>query len=224
MFKFGNLFARSPFGDFQEHMAKTKECYSFLPALFDAAFAGDGEEVDRLFRRIHETEHEADLLKNRIRGHLPKRLLTPVDRRDVLKALSAVDDMADVAEDIAMLVRIRPTRFPDFLQDPIRLLLKRSLATCEAAGGLVGEMDVLVATSFRGAEAQRVRGLIEETNQLEHESDVAGYRLACTIFAHETELDPVDIYMFNDISRALGGLANAAQKVAKQFGLFLAEV
>ena len=122
-----SLFAKSPFKGLSAHMEKGRECYILLKPLFEAAFAEDYDKVDEIFRQIHEMEHEADILKDDIRSALPKSLFLPVDRRDLLNVLTAQDSVPDTVEDIAMLVRIRPTKYPKWLQDHVMALLEASL-------------------------------------------------------------------------------------------------
>ena len=217
-----NLFAKSPFKSLKAHMEQAKECYELLEPLFEAAFAEDSEGVDALFRQIHELEHQADILKDEIRSALPKSLFLPVDRRDLLKALAAQDAIPDAVEDIAMLVRIRKTKYPSWVQEQFRELIKASIAVCESTLSIVNELDLLLEVGFGGPEADRVEEMIQENGYLEHAADKAGYRLAVQVYQHENEISAVDVFMFNDLSRTVGGLANAAERVAKQFRLFIA--
>jgi len=219
-----SLFAKSPFKGLSAHMEKGRECYKLLRPLFEAAFAEDHDKVDEIFRKIHELEHEADILKDDIRSALPKSLFLPVDRRDLLNVLAAQDSVPDTVEDIGMLVRIRQTQYPEWLQPHVLALLDAALAVCDSTVRIVAELDLLLEVSFGGPEAERVMAMIQENGFLEHAADKLGFLLARSLYEHESELSPVDIMMLNDISRALGGLANAAESVAKHYRLFVAKV
>ncbi len=216
------LFAKSPFKALGAHMDKGHECYSMLEPLFEAAFAEDYDKVDEVFRQIHVLEHEADKLKDEIRESLPRSLFLPVARRDLLATLKAQDSIPDAAEDIAMLVRIRPTKYPTWLQEEVRHLLRSVIVVCESTREIVDQLDLLVRVSFSGHQAEKVLKMIDENGKFEHETDKIGYKLARSLYEHEAEFSPVDIFMLNDVFKALGGLANSAERVAKGFRLYLA--
>ena len=99
-----SLLGSSPFKPMQAHMVIIQECVSEVPALFDALIADDQEKITRQKELIFEKEHEADLLKNDLRVHLPKSLFMPVDRRDLLELLELQDTIANTAQDIAGLL------------------------------------------------------------------------------------------------------------------------
>lgn len=216
------IFAKSPFKPLIVHMERSRECYGLLRPLLEAAYRGEEAEVDRLFKQIHDLEHAADEVKDRIREMLPATRFLPVDRRDLLQALKAQDEIPDAAEDIGMLIRIRKTQFPEWIREPGLELLDKSLSVCNTTAEIVGSLDALLQSSFSGPEAEDVLDLVERAGVLEHETDVLGYRLAKLIYAHEAELSPVDIFILNDVFRGVGKLANAAETVAKTFRLFLA--
>ncbi len=69
---FLNLFGRSPFTPLQTHMGKVRECVLKIPALFQALNEEQYDLLPSLAEEISRLEHEADLVKNDIRNHLPK--------------------------------------------------------------------------------------------------------------------------------------------------------
>ena len=78
-----DLFAKSPFKPLQEHMRVVLECVRHAKPLITALCAGDDDGLRGAWAEIDRLEGEADRLKNDLRAHLPKRLLLPVDRRDL---------------------------------------------------------------------------------------------------------------------------------------------
>ena len=121
---FTSLFGRSPFKPMQEHIGVAARCAAEVPKLFEALAAGDQEKVVAVKDRIYELEQEADEIKNELRAHLPKSLLLPVDRRDLLEVLDMQDSIADTAQDIAGLLFERPMEVPENLKDPLLALTR----------------------------------------------------------------------------------------------------
>lgn len=68
------IFGRSPFKPFQTHIEKVRETLAHVEPFFEAFLAGDREAARAARKRIMKLEHEADLLKNDIRDHLPRSL------------------------------------------------------------------------------------------------------------------------------------------------------
>ena len=101
------LFAKSPFGPLEEHSKKVRSCVEMVPELFASLEKGDHEGLVRATEVLSKLEHEADLIKNEIRNHLPRSILLPVDRADLLTLLKEQDGIADAAEDVAVLLSMR---------------------------------------------------------------------------------------------------------------------
>jgi len=127
---FANLFGKSPFTALQTHMRVVLECAREIPPLFEALAAGDQKAVVSIKDKIFEREAEADKIKNGMRGALPKSLFMPVDRRDLLDVLQMQDSIADIAQDIAGLLVERRMEIPDFMQEPMLALARRSIDAC----------------------------------------------------------------------------------------------
>lgn len=161
------LLKSSPFKALQEHMRVVLSAVRPIPGLFESLTQGDEEGVRKAKDEIFEREAEADRIKNDLRAHLPNSLFMPVDRRDLLEILQGQDSIADTAQDIAGLLIERPMSVPDALKAPLCELAQRCTATCEHAGLVVEQLDELLEVGFRGPEAARVEGMLEELSRLE---------------------------------------------------------
>jgi predicted phosphate transport protein (TIGR00153 family) len=216
------IFGRSPFKPMQDHMAIVAECVAQVPILFDALIAGDEATRETAKERIFEREHAADRLKTEVRLHLPKGLLMPVDRRDLLAVLDAQDAIADTAQDIAGLLATRPMPLPDDMQADLRRLVGRCVETCNQAVAIINELDELVETGFRGPEARRVEEMVAELGQIEGETDQLGMSLVRALFAHENDMSPVSVMLWYRLILWIGNLADYAQKVGDRLLLLIA--
>ena len=177
------------------------------------------ESKDRIFER----EAEADRLKNDLRQRLPKSLFMPVDRRDLLEVLHLQDTIANTAQDIAGLLIERQMTIPDFMQDQLIALTARCIDTCEHSALVIAELDELLAMGFRGREADKVDGMLQELNEIEDETDELGIALARTLFEHEDDMSPVSVMMWYQIIEWIGDLADYAEKVGDHLRLLIAK-
>ena len=217
-----SLFGRSPFKPMQEHIGVAARCAAQVPELFEALAAGDRDRLVAIKDRIYELEQEADTIKNQLRSQLPKSLLLPVDRRDLLEVLDMQDSIADTAQDIAGLLFERPMEVPKELQEPLLALTHRCVDACDQAVSIIGELDELVETGFRGRESDRVSEMVEELNKIETDTDEMGTELVRRLFAQEDNMKPVSVMFWYELIQWIGDLADYAEKVGNRLRLLLA--
>lgn len=216
------LFGKSPFKPLQQHMRIVTECVAEVPGLFQALVEGDAAALEAQKNKIFAKEHEADDLKNDLRGHLPKSLLMPVDRRDLLEVLGMQDSIADVAQDIAGLLVERRMEVPADMAEPLMKLVARCVDACGQAHKIIEEVDELVEMGFRGREADQVEAMVEELNKIEDDTDIIGMALARTLFAQEDSLKPVSVMFWYQLIQWVGDLADYAEKVGDRLRLLIA--
>ncbi len=216
------LFGKSPFKPLQQHMRIATDCVAEVPALFQALIDGDQAALEAQKDKIFAKEHEADVLKNELRGHLPKSMFMPVDRRDLLDVLSMQDSIADTAQDIAGLLIERKMEVPAGMEEPLMKLVNRCVDTCEQAHKVIEELDELVETGFRGREATQVEDMVEQLNKIEDETDEMGMALTRTLFAQEDSLKPVSVMFWYQLIQWIGDLADNAEKVGDRLRLLIA--
>ncbi len=217
------LFGRSPIGPLQEHMDKVMECVGELPALVEAALAGDFERVAACRERIAALEDEADDLKHDLRLHLPRSLFLPVDRRDLLEVLTMQDKVANRAKDVAGLILGRRMRIPEPIGARYLDFVRRGVEACAQARRAVAELSELVETGFGGAEIEVMQSMINELDRIEKETDEIQIELRNGLLELESGLPPVDVMFLYRLLDWTGDLADRAQRVGSRLQLILAK-
>ncbi|MBT7308693.1 MAG: TIGR00153 family protein [Gammaproteobacteria bacterium] len=212
----------SPFTALQQHMQSVLLCVREMPPFIDAVIAEDQARIETLKELIFSAENEADAVKNGLRGHLPKSLFMPVDRRDLLEVLTTQDSIADVAQDIAGLFIERPMSVPEPMQPLLRTLTQRCVDTCEHYGRIIDELDELVEMGFRGREADRVEQMLSELNQIEDETDDQGIALTQILHRNEEGINPVSVILWRQVIEWIGDLADNAEKSGDRLRLLIA--
>lgn len=217
-----SLFGHSPFKPLQKHMVIVNECVAEVPALFEALIANDKAGIEKAKDAIFAKENTADELKNQLRTHLPKSLFMPVDRRDLLEILDMQDSIADTAQDIAGLLVERDMTVPTNMVEDLRILVQRCVDTCVQCGSIVGEIDELLETGFRGPEAAKVEEMVEKLNLIEDETDDLGMALTRALFAQEDSMSPVSVMFWYQLIQWIGDLADYAEKTGDRLRLLIA--
>ena len=215
------LFGKSPFEPLHQHMLKVKACVGLVRPLMDAFLKGEQEKVKDVAKKIFKAEHDADIVKKEIRSRLPKSILLPVARGDILRFLKEQDNIADSAEDLAALLILRKTTVPEELKEKLKNFVDKVLETYEVAMTVSSEIKLLAETSFGGEEAHKVMELIEQLKVKEWEADKAQMNVARKMFSIEKKLDPVSVMMWMHIFKELGTLANHAENAGDQMRLML---
>ncbi len=215
------LIGKSPFEPLFQHMLKVKECVDLVKPLMESFIDGDQNKVEGFAKQIFKAEHEADLVKKEIRSTLPKNIMLPVARGDILRFLKEQDNIADSAEDLAALVTMRPMTVPEGLKEYLKALVYKVLETYEMAMKVSSEIKLLAETSFGGVEAQKVLDMIEEIKVKEWEADIKQMNVAKKLFAMEKEIDPVSIMMWTHVFKELGALANHAENTGDNLATML---
>ncbi len=204
-------------------MEKVQTCCSELPAFFEAVFSGDWAEVEKKRNLIARLEHEADDLKKELRLHLPKGLMMPVARGDVLEMLTIQDHIANRAKDIAGIVFGRKMQFPQQVHLLYMKFLNRCIDASTQAYKVIHELDNLLETGFKGQEVSTVEDLIYQLDAIENDTDAMQVAIRFELFQIEKQLNPVDVMFLYKIFDWTGDLADRAQRVGGQLQVMLAK-
>jgi hypothetical protein len=218
-----DLFAKSPFGPLQDHMRKVMDCVSLIPDLYRTLEEKDENNFQILVEKIKEAEHEADKIKNEIRSDLPKTMFTPVDRDDLLEALSLQDSISDYAEDVAVLLSMKTLPFPATIRNEFWKFLEQVLVTVNQYATINEEMDELMEASFGGAEAGKVEEMINNLGREEYKTDRLQHDLVRKLLSMEDEMGTLNVIMWMKVLKVTGNMANRAEKVGNRIRLFISK-
>lgn len=215
------LFGRSPFVPLQLHLDKISDCVEAAVVLLEKIRLGDLSNVDEEARAISKLEHKADLVKNDIRNNLPRGLFMAIDRGQLLEILSLQDSIADKAEDIAVLMSIRPVKVLESLSEPLKEYIEGNLRAFHKLIRVMRELDVLIESGFGGAEANKVNAMIEDVAIAEHECDIMQRILMKSVLDHEEELSVGDFFIWQRLLLEISGISNYSEKLANRVRMLL---
>jgi predicted phosphate transport protein (TIGR00153 family) len=221
MLTIARLFGKSPFAPLQTHMNKVASCIDKLAKVLEALPKTEMEKIERLVGELSHLEHEADLTKNDIRNHLPRSLFLPIDRSHFLDILSIQDTIADKAEDIGVLLTLRPLeRCDDFITD-LQFLFKKNSDVFWNAKQIIAEIDELLEASFGGIEAEKVKAMVEQTAYQEHEADTVQRAFLKRLFARGDALSAPSFYLWLKLIEEIGALSQLSEKLANRIRMVL---
>lgn len=218
------IFARSPFGPLTQHLKKCGETAQIVPEVINSLKSGDYAHTKELAKHIMVLEHEADEIKHEIRDHMPKTLFLPVDRRDLMRLLSAQDEIADQVEDLAVVATLKPDlQVPEILVEELDRVTSLVMECVSKALEIGDALEDLLEEGFGGPETERVFELIKKLGECEHTADKRQYKLSQKVFEISDSLSAADLLLWSEIIKNLGSIGNAAERYSKELRNILAK-
>ena len=218
-----NIFGSSPIAPLQKHMQVANQCATKLPGFFEAVVTGDWDKASAIQAEINDLEHQADEMKQDIRSHLPKHLLMPVPRIDLLNLLLEQDNIANTAKDISGLVLGRKMQIPSSFRTDYLAFLAKCSETAQQATICVKELDELFEVGFRGPEVELVNKQIDKLDNLESDTDDMQSDVRSELFKIEKDLHAVDVMFLYKLIQTTGDLADTAERVGRRLQMLLAK-
>ncbi len=213
------LFGKSPFAPLQTHMDKVGNCMEKLSEIFTILFKKDPEKIEKLVTDLSRSEHEADLTKNDIRNHLPKSLFLPIDRSHFLDILSIQDSIADKAEEIGVLLTLRPIE--PIIESDLQAFFQKNVDVFWAARQIIREIDELLESSFGGIEAEKVKTMVEQVAHKEFETELLKRQLMKKLFSKGEKLSHPAFYQWLRLIEEVGSISHLSERLANRIRMVL---
>ena len=152
-----------------------------------------------LAERIVELEHEGDRITHEIIRRLNQDFVTPIDREDLLRLASALDDVVDLIDEVAAFLGLYGVEASMVQADAMARVL------VEATRHLA--LAVHTAKSFDDISDQTV-----EVHRLENDGDAIVRQAIASLF--EERIDPMVVIRWKDIFESLEAAVDACETVA----------
>ncbi len=208
---FLSMFMTSPFAGLQEHAEKVKECAWTFQQAMECYISDQCKRFEELREEIIKLESEADAIKRRVRGHMPKGTVMPVSNFLIFSYLKEQDSVLDAVEDALDWISYRSEPgIPDALKNDF-------LELVNAVINPIDELSVMVKEArsyFKNySEEQRVivKNIVRNLRKHEHEADTIEDIIKRKAFHVET--DPVTVFHMIRLAEIIGSIADHAQNV-----------
>jgi len=215
------FFAPSPFIQLHEHAKKVHECVELIRPLADALLGEDYEKIEELHNLMSKTEHEADQIKTELRDKITKMYFLSVGQLELSQFLAYQDDVADAAEDFAVVLLLRKTKVPDELKADFLAFVGQVISVSEQLMNLTDKLSVLAEAAFSGKEAQDMLKAIERIGEEEWKADRVERKFARHLYSIEDKIAPITIFFLDKYCKTLGRISNNAEKSAKYLRLII---
>jgi uncharacterized protein len=217
---FFSMFTRSPFDGLQEHAEKVKECAWAFQQAIECYASARCEIFEEHRQQVITLEHAADDIKRGIRGHLPKNMMLPVEKFQLFRYLREQDSVIDAVQDTLNWLSYRPeVGIPSGLERDLFLLVDAVVEPIEELSRMVEEARIYLR-SFSEKQREKVKAIISNIRQMEHEADQRERALLRRIF--ETETDPVTVQHMIKLAETIGSIADHAENAGDMMRAMIA--
>ncbi len=218
---FLNMFMTSPFEGLQEHAEKVKECTWAFQQAIACYLSPKCKTFEELRDEVTRLESEADAIKRRIRGHIPKRTMTPVSTFLIFRYLKQQDGVLDAVEDTLDWISYRSeTKIPAELEKDFALLINAVIDPIEKLASMVAEARQYFK-SYSEKQRVVVKNIIHTLHQQEREVDNFEYIIKKKVF--NMEIDAVSIIYLVRLTEIIGSIADHAQNAGDMMNAMLSK-
>jgi len=206
---FFSMFMTSPFEGLQEHAEKVKECGWAFQQAIECHLSEKCKTFEEFRQEVIRLESDADAIKRRIRGHLPKGTLMPVYNFLLFRYLREQDQVIDAVEDALDWISFRPEPgIPTELEKDFVNLADAVIEPIEQLGEMVSE----ARKYFKNySEAQRVviKNIIHTLRRKEHEADKLEDIVKQKVL--NMDIDAVTVFHIVRLAEIIGSIADHAE-------------
>ena len=218
---FISMFITSPFDGLQEHAEKVKECAWVFQRAIECVIEDRCEDFENFRTDINKLESEADAIKRRIRGHLPKGTLLAVDKFELFRYLSQQDKVLDVVEEGLDWLSFRAAAgIPQTLEKDFMILVAAVMDPIEQLSKMVTEARKYFS-NFSDTQRIVVKDMIRTLRQYEHEADKLEDAIKDKIF--NTIDDAVAVFHLIRLTEIIGSIADHAENAGDMMRAMVAK-
>jgi uncharacterized protein len=163
------------------------------------------ENLDEKRKKIKEKENEGDRMVHEILSELNKTFITPIDREDICKLVSSLDDILDNLEAVSeRLVLYKIKKPPKYMFEFAQTLHTTSNNVHEA---------IALLRNFK--DAAHIKNFCKEVHTLENEGDALLRKAMAELFNGK---DPIEILKIRELYDDMEAAIDRCEDVADVIG------
>ncbi|MGA7874409.1 MAG: TIGR00153 family protein [Desulfoferrobacter sp.] len=214
------LFRQSPFDGLLKHAEYIRESGPIFRLAIIAYLDESDEEFERHHNQVTIIENQGDTVKRNIRGHLPRGILMPVDKFQLLWYLREQDKILDSVQDALHWLSYRKTHIPDEMVDDLLLMV-------EKVNEVLKSMYPLVSTAasyfsnFSEEQRDKVKEAIHQIREYEFQSDQVERKLLSDLLSYPFE-NATSAFHLTRLIEYLGDVSNHAENAGDMMRAMIA--
>jgi predicted phosphate transport protein (TIGR00153 family) len=199
----------SPFDGLQEHAEKVKECAWAFQQAIECHISDPCETFEEFRLEVDKLESEADSIKRRIRGHLPKGTLMPVDKFQLFRYLREQDKVLDAIEEALDWLSFRSEPgIPQALEKDFFLLVDAVMDPVEEMCRLVLEAGKYYR-SYSEKQRKIVKDIVHTMHRQEHDADKVEDAIKEKLL--NMRIEAITVFHMIRLAETIGSIADHAE-------------
>ena len=217
---FISLFMTSPFDGLQEHAEKVKECAWAFQQAMECHITEQCKAFEEFRLEVDKLESEADSIKRRIRGHLPKGTLMPVDKFQLFRYLREQDKVLDAVEEALDWLSYRSEPgIPEALEKDFFLLVDAVMDPVEEMCRLVLEARKYFR-SYSAKQRKIVKDIVHTMRRQEHDADKVEDRIKEKLL--NMQIEAITAFHMIRLAEVIGSVADHAENAGDMVRVMMA--
>jgi len=218
---FISLFLTSPFEGLLQHAEKVKECTWAFQQAIECHISDKCQTFEEFRLDVDRLESEADAIKRRIRGHLPRGTLMPVAKFELFRYLHEQDKVLDAVEEALDWLSFRPEPgIPEELHKDFFMLVDAVLDPVEEMCKMASEARKYFS-NYSEKQRKLVKDIIHTIRHLEHEADQVEDAIKAKVL--NLQADAVTVYHMIRLAETVGSIADHAENAGDMMRAMLAK-
>ena len=218
---FMSMFISSPFEDLEEHAEKVNEGAWVFQRAIECIIEDRCEDFEEFRKDIDKLESEADAIKRRLRGHLPKGTLLAVDKFQLFRYLREQDKVLDAVEESLDWLSFRAAAgIPQVLEKDFMLLVEAVIDPLEELSKMAAEAHKYFS-NFSDKQRIVVKDMIRTLRRYEHDADKLEDAVKEKIF--NTIDDGVAVFHLIRLTEIIGSIADHAENAGDMMRAMVAK-
>ena len=194
---------------FLDHFSVVAEALGHLRELMES-YLHHNNNFKESSLRVHQSENEADKVKQAIEAKLYAGAFLPINRGDYIMLAEFVDRIANQAETTANLIVLTRPEIPEFLNAGILELLDRGIASFNAFKVALEAMDL---------DIEKVKDAIIQVTTFETEADKIEWETIKTLF--KSDLDLCRKLHIRELIQDIAYISDLSEDAAERLGVMV---
>ena len=169
------------------------------------------ENTLELKNKVHQIEHNADLVKHEVEERLAKEFITPIDREDIFLLLNNIDDLTDAIDEISYKIYVRNYQ---------TLPHNTDIFLTQAYDGIVAVIELLKnLSSFNNKKI--LDPLIEKIREIEEKTDHLYEENVHALYIQENNLNYRQIVLTEKIYSMFEYVTDKCRDITKTVSIIM---
>ncbi|MFN3406541.1 MAG: phosphate signaling complex protein PhoU [Caldimicrobium sp.] len=195
------------FQQIKKHAKLIINCLNTLQSALEAYIVKNKEKLLEIAQLVNEVEKDADNLKTKIRDHLPKGAILPVEKFMLFLYIKEQDALADLAEKLLKTLSLYHINIITTFSQELINLLKQSLSPLSHLENIIEDTFCYLST-WDELSREKAKALIREVRHSQYLTENLSYNIKEKLYQ-----TPMEVMDFNHLTQIIDLITEISGKL-----------